>query len=327
MNPIEKKYAKSAQKMIIFECGLAVSEMRQAKIEVLHERMVEQYRSRLDVFDPVSDEALHDDFSGKSYTFTLRDCKVEIFKQSIEESDGKKMWKAFTNLKSELVNHWLPHFSIQSGWDLDDAVERVRMHAWAHRANKNIKKNNRKAELEGREVEEEKLYTDAPLGCTSNIQLELPVVKKYHDHVFLQVNQRGSEELGTDSENEEDGRFQSIVSSLKKRKVQRKEQKEYDKKRRGPSSGNSGGGGDEKFEMQAAAANRQIAVAESKNMIEFLQMAQQSSMWEQDELKEMFVTARDNIFGASNAPAAEKDTMNDPSPSNDFDSDGDDIYN
>ena len=61
MNPIEKKYAKSAQKLLVFECGLAVSEMRQAKIEVLHERMVEQYRSRLEAFNPVDDDTLHDD--------------------------------------------------------------------------------------------------------------------------------------------------------------------------------------------------------------------------------------------------------------------------
>ena len=78
--------------------------------------------------------------------------------------------------------------------------------------------------------------------------------------------------------------------------------------------------------MQAAAANRQIAVAESKNMIEFLQMAQTSSMWEQDELKQMFVTARDNIFGCSNDTATETETTNDPSPSNHCDSDGEDIY-
>ena len=129
MNPIEKKYAKSAQKLLVFECGLAVSEMRQAKIEVLHKTMVEQYRSRLDAFNPLDDDTLHDDFAGKSYSYSLHDSKVEAFKKLIEESDGKKMWKAFSCLKSELVNHWLPHFSIQSGWDIDDAVERVRMHA------------------------------------------------------------------------------------------------------------------------------------------------------------------------------------------------------
>ena len=89
----------------------------------------------------------------------------------------------------------------------------------------------------------------------------------------------------------------------------------------------SGGGEDEKFVMQAAAANRQIDVAESKNMIEVLQMAQTSSMWDQHESKEMFVTARDNIFGCSKETETEQETTNDPSPSNHLDSDGEDIYN
>ena len=75
---------------------------------------------------------------------------------------------------------------------------------------------------------------------------------------------------------------------MKKRKVQRKEQKEHDKKRRDVSSGI---GDREKFHLQAAATNRQITVAENKNMIEFLQMAQGASIWDQSELKGMFQTA------------------------------------
>ena len=112
MNAMEKKYAKSAQKMLIFEFGLAVSEMRQAKIEVLFERMVEQYKSRLEEFDPTSDNNLHDNFTGRSYTFLIHDNHIESFKRSIEETDRKKMWKVYSYLKSELVNHWLPHFKI-----------------------------------------------------------------------------------------------------------------------------------------------------------------------------------------------------------------------
>ena len=60
MNPMEKKYAKSAQKMIIFESGLAVSEMSQSKVEVLHHRMVEQYKVRLEEYNPMCDDNLHD---------------------------------------------------------------------------------------------------------------------------------------------------------------------------------------------------------------------------------------------------------------------------
>ena len=140
MNPSEKRYAKSAQKTLIFESGLAVLEMRQSKMETLYERMIEQYRARLEDFDPCSDENQRVNYSGRSYAFTLRDIHVEAFKASIVETNGKKMWNAFMNLKSELVNHWLPHFKVQSGEDLDDAVERVRVHAWAFRANRIVKK-------------------------------------------------------------------------------------------------------------------------------------------------------------------------------------------
>ena len=122
MNAVEKKYAKAAQKMIIFKSGIAVSEIQQSKLEVLHMRMAEQYKTRLGDFDPVSSNNLHNHFIGKAYAFTLRDTLVESFKRSIQENNGKTMWKAFTCLKSELVNHWLPHFKIMSGEDIDDAV-------------------------------------------------------------------------------------------------------------------------------------------------------------------------------------------------------------
>ena len=60
--------------------------------------------------------------------------------------------------------------------------------------------------------------------------------------------------------------------------------------------------------MQAAAANHQIAVAESKNT----------------EMKEMFTRARDSIFGASKEKEPEPELTNDVSDH--LDSDGEDIY-
>ena len=134
-----------------------------------------------------------------------------------------------------------------------------------------------------------------------NIPLELPIIKKYHDHPFLQINLRAAEgNPDDDSEKEEEGKFTSIVSSLKKRKEQRKEQKEYEKKARGTK-----GSIDEtrRFEMQAAAANRQIKATESKNMIKFLRLAHEVSMLSQDEMKEMFQSAKRNIFGEVPAEA------------------------
>ena len=148
------------------------------------------------------------------------------------------------------------------------------MHAWVHRANNNVKKFRRKAELEGSEIEK-KSYADALPGSTAKVQLELLVTNKLHDFVFLQVNQLVDEEINSDSDEEEDSRFISIVSSLKKRKDQRKEQKECDKKRRGAISG---GADREIFKFQVVSANCQIAVAKIKSMIDFLQMAKGSSV-------------------------------------------------
>ena len=226
--------------MLSFEFGLAVSEMKQSKMEVLYERMVEQYKLRLEAIDPVSDDNLHDNFTGKSYFFSVRDNLVETFKKSIEDNDGNKMW-----------NHWLTHFKIQSG--KDDVIERVKMYAWAYHAIRNVKKNNMKAELEGREPDKEKVSSDAPPGSNTNILYEIPVVKKHHDHPFPTVNLRASEDnSGEDSEKEDNGDFRSIVASMKSRKKQRKEQQELDRKK------GLNKGGDERtrhFDMQAATAN------------------------------------------------------------------------
>ena len=147
MNPIEKKYAKSAQKMIIFESGLAILEMPQARVEVLYERMAKQYKMRLEEFNPVSEDNVHHNFNGKSFAFTLCDAQVKAFKKFIEDAVGKKMWKIYTNLKSELVNHWLPHFKVQSGEDVDNTVERVWMHAWGIPCKSKHKKEQQKGRV------------------------------------------------------------------------------------------------------------------------------------------------------------------------------------
>ena len=91
------------------------------------------------------------------------------------------------------------------------------MHAWVWRASKTIKTGNRKAELEGHNVEPENLYSKAPQCSNLNIPLELPTVKEHHHHPFLQVNLRALEG-GTDSEKEEDDHFSSVILLLKKRK-------------------------------------------------------------------------------------------------------------
>ena len=119
--------------------------MRQEKIEALHERTVEHHKSCFKALDPLEDNTLYDDFARKSYSYGLCDTKVEEFKKFIEDNDGKKMWESFSYLKSELANNWINYSCIQSGRDIDDAVEREIIRVWACRSNKHVNKTKRKA--------------------------------------------------------------------------------------------------------------------------------------------------------------------------------------
>ena len=78
--------------------------------------------------------------------FSVRELLVDDFKRLIGVStlDGKKIWAGYQYIKSEIMNHWLPHFEIKSCEQVDDAVERVRIHVWAYRANRTIKAQNKK---------------------------------------------------------------------------------------------------------------------------------------------------------------------------------------
>ena len=143
MQTLEKRDARSAQKMLMFESGLAVAEMSQARLDTLHDKVLKKYVARLGTFNPRNNDAF-DEYLGKPYTFSLHNALAEDFKHNIcpDQISGKKIWAAYTYLKSEIINHWLPHFEIKSGEDVDDTVECVRMHVWAFRANRTIKANN-----------------------------------------------------------------------------------------------------------------------------------------------------------------------------------------
>ena len=118
MNAGEKRFAKAIQKMLIFEAGLAVAETKQEKAATLHTKVLKEYETRVDKFDPLSDTIL-EDFSGLTYYFFVRDSHVNILMDSIkaENLDGKKIWSAYGYMKSEIVNHWLPHWKKMSGWE------------------------------------------------------------------------------------------------------------------------------------------------------------------------------------------------------------------
>ena len=55
---------KAAQKLLWFEAGLAISEMAQARLNVLHEKCYADYEERLSQFDPLNDE-VEEVFRGK----------------------------------------------------------------------------------------------------------------------------------------------------------------------------------------------------------------------------------------------------------------------
>ena len=57
MQTLEKRYARSAQKMLMFESGLAVAEMQQARLATLHDKVLEKYVTRLGTLNPCSDDA------------------------------------------------------------------------------------------------------------------------------------------------------------------------------------------------------------------------------------------------------------------------------
>ena len=81
---------------------------------------------------------------------------------------------------------------------------------------------------------------------------------------------------------------------------------------------------DEKFKLKAAAANRQTHLAESKNMIEFLQMEKDSHAWDETDMREMLTKARDRIFGASKEK--EPKLANDASSSDNLEIDIENLY-
>lgn len=191
MNPYEKRYAHAAQKMMIFEAGLAVAEMPQVRLRTLEAEVYRDYATRLGLFGPRSDNML-EIFSDKSYAFSLRNVHVETFKILIsgETLTGKKIWAAYNYMKSEIVNHWLPHFKVGSGEEIDDAVERVWIHVWEYQADRTIKLNNKNRIKAGSDdLEDLKVWQVASEGSTSNFMLELPILKKYSEHPYLQVRE------------------------------------------------------------------------------------------------------------------------------------------
>ena len=144
--------------------------------------------------------------------------------------------------------------------------------------------------MDGRNnFQEEKTWQEAPVGTTGNVMLELPILKRYYEHPYLKVNTR---KRGTDDEtNSEGSTYSSVTSPLKNRKQQRAEN-EKGHKRNKPEQPPAN-----QFDVQAAAANRQIATEENRNMIDFLRLMQESNVYTSEEMKTKFIRAEKKILG------------------------------
>ena len=99
----------------------------------------------MDSFDP-SGDFHRESFAGEMYQLICRESQVENLKASImiAQSDEGKIWGTFQAIKSEFINHWIPHFEYKSGDNLRDTLEVMRKHVWEHRTNRSIKRANSK---------------------------------------------------------------------------------------------------------------------------------------------------------------------------------------
>ena len=96
----------------------------------------------------------------------------------------------FANMKSEFVNHWLPHYKLKSGENENDAMERVRKHIWVHRNNRAIKNNNRRIDGNAEDTVSFKQWDEAPDGSMLNMLLKMSTFIKHHKHPFISVASR-----------------------------------------------------------------------------------------------------------------------------------------
>ena len=105
------------------------------------------------------------------------------------------------------------------------------------------------------------------------------------------MRESGEEEQLSDTGND-DAKFTSTVATLKNRKQQRKTVEEARMKKRKVTNDSS----NHQFNLQAAAANRQLASLENKNIIDFLRLAQESKVYNEDELRTKFREAEKSIL-------------------------------
>jgi len=331
MNASEKKFVKVAQKMLVFESGLAISERPQSRIAEVHRWMIHEYTTRLEDFDPTMDENI-EAFTSPYYILRCREEMVDIMKQAMQfnSSDGKKLWNIFANMKSEFVNHWLPHYELKSGENVNDAMERVRKHIWAYRANRAIKKNNRRIEGNSEGTVLLKQWDEAPDGSMANILLEMPTFIKHHTHPFISVLSRSRGEcdvsIGEDSSvhattssiarsvtsSSATGSIARLVDSVR---VQKRKKSTWQSQSQSPSPKKTGR--IETYDLnqlrktQSMAALAHTKAMADKNKIDFLRLALESNIFTAEKIRDMFTAAASDILPTSTGRTDTSDRMGD----------------
>ena len=93
----------------------------------------------------------------------------------------------FANVKSEFVNHWLPYYELKNGENENYATKRFRKHIRVYRANRAIKKYNRRIDGNTEGTVSFKQWDEVPDDSMTNILLEIPTFIKHHNHPFISV--------------------------------------------------------------------------------------------------------------------------------------------
>lgn len=189
LEPNEKIYVKVAQKHFIFAAGLSVTEQEISNLESIHRNVLQLFVEMVDNYDPF-DTSFDMYFRiGNPRESVIPHVKSLIKKTSNGlEFEGKTIWSAFKNMKSEFKTVWVPNMITRSGDgnSFEEAFERVRKAVWCHRKNLSIEKNNKRKGVQEPGV----TLDDCPEATMSNTPAEMGAFRAYYDHplVALQSN-------------------------------------------------------------------------------------------------------------------------------------------
>ena len=313
----EKRLGTIASKYFVFVAGLAVSEQKFSNRIHIAENMLKEYEERVSKYDPSSDE-YYDTFGCRCRANVTDLLKIQMKAPASgvgsSKSSGAKLWTYFKNIKSEFLNHWCPHLKILPSGDnnqKDDAFEKVRMHVWAYRRNKNIRSANAKCGSEA-DLQAEVTWESAP-DSDSFYPTEMPTFRVYHDHHCLNSPSSSSGVASStidpgcnsdSSSSKGNKKVESINRLIVSRKQQRRKEREDRKKRKSTVDFEQIKAAKAKSKMkkrQTSATIFHTKALQTRNMIDLLKLAE-SSNGKFGDSQELFERAKATIFDAMDKP-------------------------